>query len=199
MRPWHAPRSPSGVGNDERCRSRRAGGRPRERRRRALRGGIDRQPHDWTRRALRRAARRALRWPPIPRRGRDAGRRRGARRSPLCRRVSAAGHHRRGHEARPGRARSPMARALFARARRHHRLQRQDHGQGNAGLDPEDARRRARSARDQRQFQQRYRRAAHAAAPAGRASLVRDRARHESSRRNRLSRRPCLADGGSGQ
>ena len=71
------------------------------------------------------------------------------------------------------------------RADRGHRLQRQDHHQGNARLDPARARGRGGRARDARQPEQRHRRAADAAPPARRPPLLRDRARHEPPGRDR--------------
>ena len=125
-------------------------------------------------RAVRRAARRALRRPRVPRRGARERRGRGdgrASRRPRRRRRPECRCSRSATRASPS-ARSPSTGAggSASRSIARHRLQRQDHGEGDARGVPARALRRAAGARDARQPQQRHRPAADAAAAARRST-----------------------------
>ena len=153
-------------------------------------------------RSVRRAARRALRRPRLPRRRR---RRRRARGAMVDRRHAGAPPLPRDRRRRHARSRSARWRAHW-RARfapaadRDHRLERQDHGQGDARRDPAP-----RTPATTRVLATRGNLNNDIGVPltllraAREPPLLRDRARHEPSGRDRLPRRHRAARRGAGQ
>ena len=128
-------------------------------------------------------ARRALRRPRLRRPG-GGTRRRGRRRQPAGRRRGGAGRRAR-HAGRADPLRQRVAPGLRRHRGRHHRQQRQDHGQGDDRRDP----RRLRSVpRHQGQPEQPHRRAAHARAARRHAPLCGDRDGREPPGRDRATR-----------